>query len=64
MEKTDFPPGWSKVRARRLLRHYVSLPEEAVAEDEDAFEESTQTEMGVAMELAPRVRALIAERAR
>ena len=61
---TNFPPGWNEERVRRVLRHYESLGEdEAVAEDEAAFEDSAQTVMAVPRELAPAVRALIAERA-
>ena len=65
MKKTTrFPPGWDEERVQRLLQHYDSLSEdEAVAEDEAAFEDSTQTVMAIPTELAPEVRALIAERA-
>ncbi len=60
----NFPPGWNEERVQRVLRHYDSLTEdEEVAEDEAAFEDSTQTVMAVPAELAPAVRALIAERA-
>ena len=62
---TNFPPGWDEERVQRLLRHYESLSEEeAVAEDEAAFENSTQTVMEVPKELVPAVRALIADRSR
>lgn len=41
---TNFPPGWDEERVQRLLRHYDSLSEdEAVAEDEAAFEGSKKT---------------------
>ena len=60
---TRFPPGWDEARVRRLIQHDDSLGEdEAVAEDEAAVEDSTQTVMAVPTELAPEVRALIAER--
>ena len=62
---TNFPPGWDEKRVRRVLRHYESLTgDEEVAEDADAFEDSTQTVMAVPTELASTVRALIADRAR
>lgn len=60
----NFPPGWDEERVQRVVRCYDSLSEdEAVAEDEAAFEDSTQTVMAIPTELAPEVRALIAERA-
>ena len=35
-----FPPGWDEARVRDLIEHYESQTEdEAVAEDEAAFEE-------------------------
>ena len=61
---TNYPPGWDEERVQRVLRHYDSLTEEeAVAEDGAAFEDSTQTVMGIPNELVPAVRALIADRA-
>ena len=61
---TNFPPGWDEERVQRILRHYDSLTEdEAVAEDEAAFEDATQTVMEIPKELVPAVRALIADRA-
>ena len=63
--KTNFPPGWDEERVQRVLQHYESLTEEeAVAEDEAAFEDSTQTVMEVPNELVPAVRALLAEHAK
>ena len=60
---TNFPPGWDEDRVRRLLLHYESLSEdEEVAEDEAAFEDSTQTVMQIPKELVPSVRALLSER--
>lgn len=61
---TNFPQGWDEERVQRILHHYDSLTEdEAVAEDEAAFENSTQTVMEIPNELVPAVRALLAERA-
>ena len=62
---TKFPPGWDKERVQRVLRHYDSLNEdETVAEDDAAFEDSTQTVMNIPNHLVPTVRALLADRAR
>jgi len=63
MEKSKFPPGWDEERVRRVLAHYEEqTEEEAVAEDEAAFENPTQTFMEVPNELVPVVRELIAKR--
>ena len=63
-DTTNFPPGWNEERVQRILRHHDSLTEdEEVAEDEAAFEDSTQTVMDIPKELVPTVRALIADRA-
>lgn len=60
--KTDkFPKGWDENRVRRVLAHYEAQTEEqAVAEDEAAFEDQTQTIMEVPTALVPAVRELIA----
>ena len=61
---TNFPPGWDEGRVRRLLQHYESqTEEEAVAEDEAAFEDTTQTVMEIPNELVPSVRALLSKHA-
>ena len=58
-----FPPGWDEERVERLLQHDDSqTEEEAVAEDEAAFDDPTQTVMVIPNELVPAVRALLAER--
>ena len=47
--KTNFPPGWDEARVQRVLQHYDSLTEEeAVAEDEAAFEDSFNTRLDLA----------------
>ena len=62
MRQTKFPPGWDEERVRRVLAHYEEqTEEEAVAEDEAAFAESTQTVMEVPHELVPAIRELIAK---
>lgn len=63
MTQSRFPAGWDEERVRRVLEHYESQsPEEAVAEDEAAYESTTHTAMEVPTELVPQVRTLIARR--
>jgi len=58
-----FPPGWDEERVRRVLEHYdQQSEEEAVAEDEAAFEGRKETVMAVPSDLVPEVRRLLAER--
>lgn len=53
MRKNTFPPGWDKDRVAKVLEHYETQTEdEALAEDEAAFEMSGQTMMEVPTELA------------
>lgn len=59
----QFPPGWDEKRVRRVLEHYENqTEEEAVAEDEAAFEAEGQTVMVVPTELVPEIRKLITQR--
>ncbi len=61
MKQNNFPPGWDEERVRRALAHYEEQTEaEAVAEDEAAFQDQTQTVMEIPTELVPAVRELIA----
>ena len=61
--KGKFPPGWDAQRANEVLAHYeTQSEEEAVAEDEAAFESPGQTVMEVPTDLVPAVRELIAKR--
>ncbi len=63
MRQSKFPLGWDKRRVQKVLAHYESQSEdEAVAEDEAAFEASGQTVMEVPTDLVPSVRELIARR--
>ena len=63
MRQAKYPPGWDADRVRRVLEHYeVQSDEEAVAEDEAAFETTTHTAMEIPVELVPVVRELIAKR--
>ena len=63
MKQSKFPAGWDEQRVRRVLAHYESqTDEESVAEDEAAYEDSTQAMMEVPWELVPAVRELLAKR--
>jgi hypothetical protein len=62
MKQSKFPPGWDAERVSRVLAHYESQTEdEAVAEDEAAFEAPEHTAMEVPVNLVPVVRQLIAK---
>jgi hypothetical protein len=62
MNKTRFPKGWNKEKVQRVLEHYEAQSEgEALAEDEAAWEDMTQTTIEVPVELVPAVRELIAK---
>ena len=62
MRQNRFPSGWDEERVRQVLAHYEEQSEdEAMAEDEAAFEDSTQTVMEVPIDLVPAVRELIAK---
>lgn len=62
MKQSKFPPGWDEQRVRRVLEHYEQqTDEQAVAEDEAAFEDATQTVMEVPRDLVPTIRELIAK---
>jgi hypothetical protein len=63
MKQGNFPEGWDEERVRKVLSHYErQTEEEAVAEDEAAFEDPTQTFIEVPHDLVPAVRELIAKR--
>ena len=60
MKQSKYPPGWDEARVREVLAHYEEqTEEEAVAEDEAAFEDQTQTVMEIPNELIPAVRELL-----
>ena len=62
MSESKFPAGWDEERVRKVLAHYEQqTPEEAVAEDEAAFEGQGETVMTVPRGLVPAVRDLIAK---
>ena len=63
MKQSRYPVGWDEERVRRVLEHYeAQSDEEAVAEDEAAYETATCTMMEVPVDLVPVVRELIAKR--
>ena len=63
MKQSKYPAGWDDERVRRVLGHYeTQSDEEAVAEDEAAYEATTHTAMEVPVDLVPVVRELIAKR--
>ena len=63
MRHSRYPRGWDQDRVKRLLEHYDSQSDdEAVAEDEASWENTTSTTMEVPVDLVPTVRELIAKR--
>jgi hypothetical protein len=62
MKKSKFPKGWDEEKVRRVLAHYEKqTEEEALAEDEAAYEDRTQTIIEIPVQLVPTVRELIAK---
>ena len=61
MSESRFPPGWDEHRVKLVLEHYeTQTDEEAVAEDEAAYEDPEHTVMVIPNELVPAVRRLLA----
>lgn len=55
-----FPQGWDAARVRRVLEHYEGQPEdEAVAEDEAAYDTDGHTVMIVPTALVPEIQQLV-----
>jgi hypothetical protein len=62
MKQDSCPPGWDEERVQRVMAHYEQQSEEeAVAEDEAAFEEEGTAFMEIPKELVPTVREMIAD---
>ena len=60
--EANFPLGWDEERVRRVLEHYESQTEdEAVAEDEVAFDNTTHTAMPIPNEFVDSVRGLLSK---
>jgi hypothetical protein len=63
VSRQKFPRGWNEERVRKVLEHYENQSEdEALAEDEAAYEAEGQTVMIVPTDLVPAIRRLIARR--
>ncbi len=63
MTRAKYPTGWGEARVERVLDHYEQQSdEEAVAEDEAAYESTTHTAMEVPVDLVPAVRELLVKR--
>ena len=60
--KTQYPPGWDESQVKKVLDHYEGQSEdEALLEDELAYEDQGQTLIEVPVELLPAIRELIAK---
>lgn len=63
MKQPQYPAGWDEARVKRVLDHYEQQSDdEAVAEDEAAYESTTHTAMEVPVDLVPAVREPRAKR--
>jgi hypothetical protein len=63
MKRNRFPKGWDEERVKQVLDHYeYQSGDEAVAEDEVAWEDPSHTFVEVPNELVPAVRELIAKK--
>ena len=59
MKQRKFPLGWDDKRVKETLTHYVlQTEEEAVAEDEAAFEVADQAAMEIPVNLLLRLRKI------
>jgi len=62
MKQSKFPKGWNEKRVQEVTTHYETQTEDkAMAEDETAFVDSSQTVIAIPKELIPVVRELIAK---
>ena len=62
-KKNRFPKGWDEKRVKEVLEHYENQTEdEALAEDEAAYEDTTHTFLNVPTELLPEIRELLVKR--
>ena len=63
MTQSHHSHSWDEARVRRVLEHYeTQSPDEAVAEDDAAYESTTHTVMEIPVGLVATVRELIARR--
>ena len=62
-KQSRFPAGWDSERVKRVLQHYETQSEdEAVAEDEAAYDDPDQTFIKVPNELVSAIRELITKK--
>ena len=60
MINSNFPEGWDEKRVKNVIAFYENqTEEEAVAEDEAAYQDKNQTFMKIPAKLVPIVRELI-----
>jgi len=60
MINLNFPEGWDEKRVKNVIAFYENQTEEqAVAEDEAAYQDKNQTFMKIPAKLVPIVRELI-----
>jgi len=60
VSERNYPPGWDAERVREVLERYEKqTDDEAMAEDEAAYEDPRHAMMSVPIELVPVVRELI-----
>ena len=63
MKHGKFSKGWDEARVKRVLDHYeYQTEDEAVAEDEAAWEDTSHTFIEVPNEFVPTLRELIAKK--
>jgi hypothetical protein len=62
MKQDKLPKDWDENRVKQVLKHYENqTDDEAILEDEAAFENATHTTMEIPTQLVPAVRELIAQ---
>ena len=62
MKNSNFPAGWDEERVNKVLAHYENQTEEqAMAEDEAAWEDRSKTFIEVPTKLLPTIRELLAK---
>ena len=65
MSESKFSPGWNQERVQRILEYYEhQTEEEALSEDEAAWDSTAHTTMEIPVDLVPAVRELLAKRDR
>ena len=63
MSESKLPKKWDEQRVKRVLDHYKSQSDDqATAEDEAAWADTSHTQMDVPVDLVPAVRDMIAKK--